>query len=256
MARRAKFDLRSSSPSAVTNTCGRRWKNLYDLVLVDSRTGITDMGGICTAQLPEILVMLFTANEQSLRGTLDVAHRAVLAQDALPYDRAQLMVLPVPTRFDAREEYKRAQSWQHRFARDLSPMTSNWAPRHVSMERLLGHVTIPYVSYWSFGEDLPALAEADVTPEKISYAMETLAALIAHRLDRSDLLVDSRESFVSSAARAGRRCARTNSGTSSSATAHTMWNSPRELRRNWTGDRSASSSAKRRSFPVPVLWPR
>ena len=84
--------------------CRLRWKAMYDFVLIDSRTGITDMGGICTAQLPEILVMLFTANEQSLRGTLDVACRAVTAQDALPYDRAQLMVLPVPTRFDAREE--------------------------------------------------------------------------------------------------------------------------------------------------------
>lgn len=56
--------------------CRRRWKDMYDFVLIDSRTGITDMGGICTAQLPEILVMLFTANEQSLRGTVNVARRA------------------------------------------------------------------------------------------------------------------------------------------------------------------------------------
>lgn len=73
------------------------------------------------------------------------------------------------------------------------------------MEKLLGHFTIPYVSYWSFGEDLPALAETDANPEKISYSMEALAALIAHRLDRTDLLTDSRESFVSSAARAGQK---------------------------------------------------
>jgi hypothetical protein len=178
---------------------------MYDFVLIDSRTGITDMGGICTAQLPEILVMLFTANEQSLRGTLDVARRAVIAQDALPYDRGQLMILPVPTRFDAREEYKRAQSWQHRLVDDLGPVVRNWASRRMSMEKLFGHITIPYVSYWSFGEELPALTEVDVNPEKISYSMEALAALIAHRLDRTELLTESRDSFVSSAARAGQR---------------------------------------------------
>lgn len=73
------------------------------------------------------------------------------------------------------------------------------------MERLFGHITIPYVSYWSFGEDLPALTEVDVNPEKISYSMEALTALIAHRLDRTDLLIESRDAFVSSAARAGQK---------------------------------------------------
>src|SRR3954447_23512433 len=63
-----------------------RWVADYDVVLVDSRTGITDIGGICTAQLPDVLVMLFTANEQSLGGTLDVARRAWRAHNALPYD--------------------------------------------------------------------------------------------------------------------------------------------------------------------------
>jgi len=39
------------------------WKKSYDFVLVDSRTGVTDIGGICTIQLPDILVPLFTATE-------------------------------------------------------------------------------------------------------------------------------------------------------------------------------------------------
>ncbi|MGH3613728.1 MAG: hypothetical protein ACRDRK_14280, partial [Pseudonocardia sp.] len=59
--------------------CRAEWKAEYDFVLVDSRTGITDIGGKCTVQQPEVLVMLFTANEQSMRGTLDVARRAVAA---------------------------------------------------------------------------------------------------------------------------------------------------------------------------------
>src|ERR1035438_10080562 len=33
------------------------WMAGYDFVLVDSRTGITDIGGICTVQMPNILVL-------------------------------------------------------------------------------------------------------------------------------------------------------------------------------------------------------
>lgn len=182
-----------------------RWTADYDVVLVDSRTGITDIGGICTAQLPDLLVMLFTANEQSLGGTLDVARRAWRAHNALPYDRAGLRVVPVPSRFDAREEYERAGQWQARFTAELAPLVGPWASRELPVEKLLGHLTIPYVSYWSFGEDLPAVVEPDPTPDRIGYALESLAALVAHRLDRTELLASSRDAYVAAAARAGLR---------------------------------------------------
>jgi MinD-like ATPase involved in chromosome partitioning or flagellar assembly len=39
-----------------------------DYVLIDSRTGHTDTGGICTRQLPDAVTILFFPNEQNLRG--------------------------------------------------------------------------------------------------------------------------------------------------------------------------------------------
>ena len=39
-----------------------------DYVLIDSRTGYTDTGGICTRQLPDSVVVLFFPNEQNLAG--------------------------------------------------------------------------------------------------------------------------------------------------------------------------------------------
>ena len=39
-----------------------------DYVLIDSRTGYTDVGGICTRQLPDAVVLLFFPNHQNLRG--------------------------------------------------------------------------------------------------------------------------------------------------------------------------------------------
>ena len=181
------------------------WKSQYDFVLVDSRTGITDIGGICTVQLPELLIMLFTANEQSLSGIIDVARRAKAAHNAMPVDRGGLVIVPVPSRFDSREEYDRAEYWQQRFVDELEPFFGSWASRDVPVSRLLGHLTVPYVSYWSFGEELPALMERDPSPEKIGYSLDTVAAAITHRMTQTTLLAQSRDSFVAAAQRSGSR---------------------------------------------------
>jgi MinD-like ATPase involved in chromosome partitioning or flagellar assembly len=47
-----------------------QWNNVIrpDYVLVDSRTGHTDVGGICTRQLPDAVVVLFFPNEQNRSG--------------------------------------------------------------------------------------------------------------------------------------------------------------------------------------------
>ena len=47
-----------------------QWDELIDpdYVLIDSRTGHTDVGGICTRQLPDAVVVLFFPNDQNLLG--------------------------------------------------------------------------------------------------------------------------------------------------------------------------------------------
>jgi MinD-like ATPase involved in chromosome partitioning or flagellar assembly len=47
-----------------------QWEQEYkpDYVLIDSRTGHTDVKGICTRQLPDVVVVLFFPNEQNLVG--------------------------------------------------------------------------------------------------------------------------------------------------------------------------------------------
>ena len=39
-----------------------------DYVLVDSRTGLTDVSGICTLQFPNLVVLLFNLNNQNVQG--------------------------------------------------------------------------------------------------------------------------------------------------------------------------------------------
>lgn len=175
------------------------WKEEYDFILIDSRTGFTDLGGICTIQLPDILVLLFTASQQSLEGILDVAQRASERQGQLPFDRASLPCVPVPTRFEARVELEIAKEWLEKFATRLSPLYRDWLAADVEPRQLLDVLRIPYVPYWSFGEKMPVLDEGIRDPESLGFAFATLTALLAHDLGQTELLVTRRDEFVDAA---------------------------------------------------------
>ncbi|EWM13514.1 KGGVGR-motif variant AAA ATPase [Kutzneria sp. 744] len=175
------------------------WTDAYDFVLIDSRTGISDTAGICTAHLPDRLVVVFTANDQNLQDVVDIAKRADRARDGMPFDRPKNMVLPVLSRLDSRVEYERAEDWQRRCAAAVEPLFSDWLAQTVSEEVMMRHLTLPYVSYWSFGEQLPVLEEPNPSADQLSYALETVAAVIAQHFDRTDLLADNRDAYVAEA---------------------------------------------------------
>lgn len=174
-------------------------RDAYDFVLVDSRTGITDMGGICAVQLPDLLVALTTASHQSLDGVLGIVATAAERRQLLPFERGQVPTLPVITRFEATVEVQLAQDWMLRFEQRFAGVVAPWIHRDVSLEELLPLIRVPHVAHWSFGEHLPVLEEGTADPAGIGYAFETLAALIANRLERSELLVGNRRAYVESA---------------------------------------------------------
>jgi MinD-like ATPase involved in chromosome partitioning or flagellar assembly len=176
--------------------CRERWTTDYDYVLLDSRTGVSDTGGICSAHLPDCLVVLFTANMQSIRGAVEIAKRANIARDSMPYDRSQITVLPVLSRFDTREEYDRSEEWRRRCVQETEELFHGWLHRSVPPELMSRHLTLPYVSYWSFGEQLPVRSEASPGADQIGFALETVAAVVAHHFDRTDLLAENRDAYV------------------------------------------------------------
>ncbi|NUR67737.1 MAG: hypothetical protein HOQ47_18455, partial [Streptomyces sp.] len=182
-----------------------RWIDSYDVVFVDSRTGISDSGGICTSQLPHILAFAFTANQQNVDGVLDVVRRAAVARNGLPYDRSRLLTLPLLCRFDLSEEYERAAEWRDRLRGDLKPSYDAWVPDGSPVERVLDNCTVPYSAYWSFGEDLPVITEDFRNPQLISHSIASIAALIARNLEDARLFTESRDAYVDAAVRTGRR---------------------------------------------------
>lgn len=69
-------------------------------VLVDSRTGVTDISGICTSLLPDKLVVVFTPNRQSLSGVRELVARALTYRRDSD-DLRPLTVYPLPSRIEA-----------------------------------------------------------------------------------------------------------------------------------------------------------
>ena len=179
--------------------CRDDWKEVFHFVLIDSRTGFTDIMGISTVQLPDLLVLMFTANEQSFEDALDALKSVRLARQSLPFDRSKLLAVPVLTRFELRVERTISQDWLDRFAKELAPLYSEWVPKGVQPSDLLTFLRVPSVPYWSFGEKLPVVEKGTKDADDIGYWLETLAALLANKLASADRLVKNRDSYVESA---------------------------------------------------------
>ena len=172
------------------------WKANYDYVLIDSRTGITDIGGICTVQLPDVLVLLFTATEQSLNGILEVAAKAQKSQWNLPFDRFNLTCLPIPSRFDSNEEFKVSRDWLEIFSDRLKEIYDDWLPISISRKEFLEVTKIPYSSYFSFGEKLPVIEQGTTDPTGLGYAYENITAVIAGDFESIERIIEDRDRFV------------------------------------------------------------
>lgn len=161
----------------------QEWRAEYDMVLIDSRTGITDIGGICSILMPDCLVCLFTTNYQSLAGVKDTMIRARRVHADLPLDRNRLAVVPIPARDESNTEYRLAAKWRELFARELSEFYTDWIPKNETAERVLDYLKIPYVAFWSFGEELPVLKEQADNPKALAYSYAIIARLLESKLN-------------------------------------------------------------------------
>ncbi len=171
----------------------------YDFVLIDSRTGVTDFGGICTIQMPDMLVMPFSPTEQGLNGTEKIARKVLEAHQKMPLDRFKLLILPVPSRFDSTPEFETSRRWLHRIAEQLKFLYDDWLPADVPLNDFLQRIKIPYIPYFSFGERLPVIEQGVSDTAGLGYAYENLAMLITNNLEDSETFMEDRISYLAEA---------------------------------------------------------
>ncbi|MGQ0801353.1 MAG: KGGVGR-motif variant AAA ATPase [Pseudomarimonas sp.] len=122
----------------------------YDVVLVDSRTGVTEMGGVCAYQLADAAVLLCAANFQNLEGTREVA-RDFRSDSVRALRRGRpLELVAVPARIEP--DHPGRAEFLARFKAELGVegMPMVLADAGLDYERL----AIPYDPAFAFAERL------------------------------------------------------------------------------------------------------
>ena len=111
------------------------WCADYDIVLVDSRTGLADTAGICTVQLPDELVVCFTLNQQSIDGAAAVTE-SVCQQRIGDSGERTITVWPLPCRIEL-AEFERLEAAREEAQVTFAPYLSHLTPNGTT--GLLGH---------------------------------------------------------------------------------------------------------------------
>ena len=163
-----------------------RWREDFDIVLVDSRTGLSDTGGICTIQLPDIVVAMFTANYQSLYGVRDVMRLAQEARQRLAYDRMPLTILPLPARWGT-QEFSETQVWLSRIAEAVGEFCSDWLPKPGHARDVVEQLKIPQRDYFGFGEKLAVVEQGTSDPSGMGHAYDRIASILASDFTKINL---------------------------------------------------------------------
>ena len=147
----------------------REANTIADVILVDSRTGITEMSGICTYHLADIVVMFVAANRQNLDGTSLIAEglfkrnldrEAKLKNGEKPEQRGDqrqsVEILPVPSRIDLTESPS-----LNKFKAEFKEKLRKFTPEKLIFENnSFDDLKVPYIPRYAFFEKL-AVAEPD-----------------------------------------------------------------------------------------------
>jgi len=146
-------------------------REAYDVVLIDSRTGVTEMGGVCAYQLADVIVMMCAANHQNVEGTRAVVQDFRSASvEALRRGRPLSLVV-VPARIEQRDDglldafFTRFDS----FFKDEVP------PAFAELGLTLRDLTIPYQPEYAFEEVVVSDPERREARRQISGAFDLLA---------------------------------------------------------------------------------
>ncbi len=167
-----------------------QWAQRYDFVLIDARTGLTDSGGVCTVQMPDWLVLVFTANEQSLTDGLKIAESTQQGRRNFTYDRPPLAVVPLLSLWCGDDEVDIGQQWMQRLDQELQPLMSSWLPQRFTPRDFLEKTRVPQIARFSFGEPLPVLSHSLNDANLPGLAYHTLARLLNSRLTEAGQIID------------------------------------------------------------------
>ena len=134
-----------------------------EIILIDSRTGVTELGGICTHHLADLVLLLTASNEQNREGSARMVESLNRPEVRALHGGRDVAVLPIASRIDTRGGGSLAEKFVSEFGKQFADLATKWAQQGVAFLELS---RIPYVGAYSFQErviarepDDPARAE-------------------------------------------------------------------------------------------------
>ena len=222
-------------------------KQNYDYVLIDSRTGLSDVADICTVHLPDMVVDCFTLATQGIEGA------AMIAGMIQEHTDRDITILPVPMRIDhaQREKVEAGLAFAASMFEGLPAGMSEEQRREYWAE-----VEVPYRPSYAYEETLATIGDRPGSPTGLLSSYERIAARITGgavtTLPPREEWLRLRTRLLFSRTPVGEPAPR-----SSSTSARKTSCGPSGSRPSWPapGSRSAGST-RRLPFPVTPTWRR
>ena len=146
-----------------------RLKGSYDWILIDSRTGLSEIASICTLHLPDTVIDCFTLSRQGLEGAEQVAGQIEA------YTSREINVLPVPMRIDHSREDKVVDGLDA--ARELfAGLPANMSDDQRA--QYWAEVQVPYRPLYAYEETLAVFGDRPGVTDSLLSSYERVAARI------------------------------------------------------------------------------
>jgi tetratricopeptide (TPR) repeat protein len=149
----------------------REFRRDYDYVLLDSRTGLSDVADICTIHFPDVLVDCFTLNDQSIDGAAAVARRV---QDV--YSDRGIRILPVPMRVED-AELERLEAARDQVRLKFDRIVAGRSPGR-DPKQYWSQVEVPYKPFYAYEETLATFRDVPGSPASMLAAYERLTSAV------------------------------------------------------------------------------
>lgn len=160
----------------------REAEAVADVILIDSRTGVSEMSGVCTYQLADAVIMFVAPNRQNLEGTVMMAEslsRPKLIEQGRRGRPLSLLFVP------SRVEYGEAKLLDE-FAREFDERLSSLLPAVREFESAgFEDLKLIYVPHYAYMEKVAVREPERASASELIKAYEKIAVALA-QLDPED----------------------------------------------------------------------
>ncbi len=155
----------------------RQFENKADVILIDSRTGLTEMGGVCTYQMADTIILLCGTNHQNIEGTYRMAKNFTSKEVKKLRSDRPLNIMVIPVRIENTESTKLDEFKVHFFEkfnqfRDIKNINEIWQLR------------VPYIPKYSYWEMVAVREGSLASAEDMSDTYQKLYEILENESKR------------------------------------------------------------------------